>query len=137
MVFRGIVLRTGMRELARLGVIEVVREIVGGEVMTVETRSIETEVGTETGKGGETSIAMMIAMILALRERVTSGMEKGVVTIGMTGGEKSDIESDICSMLIRRFQEPWIFTKPNIGFPQAMRGADPYLETREIGAKVC
>src|SRR5271154_5698034 len=97
MIFREIVLRTGMRETARLGVIEVVREIVGGEVMMVETRSIETEVGTEIGKGGETSIAMMIAMIPALRERVTSGMEKGVVTTGMTGGEKSDIKSDVCS----------------------------------------
>ena len=123
MIFREIVLRTGMRETARLGAIEVVREIVGGEVMMVETRSIETEVGTETGKGGETSIAMMIAMIPALRERVTSGMEKGVVTTGMTGGEKSDIESDVCSMLICRFR---IFTKPNIGFPQAMREADSY-----------
>src|SRR5271155_4671625 len=102
MIFREIVLRTGMRETARLGAIEVVREIVGGEVMMVETRSIETEVGTETGKGGETSIAMMIAMIPALQERVTSGMEKGVVTTGMTGGEKSDIESDVCSTLICR-----------------------------------
>src|SRR5271163_1983260 len=108
MNFREIVLHTGMRERAGLGVIEVVREIVGGEVMMVETRSIETEVGTETGKGGETSIAMMIAMIPALRERVTSGMEKGVVTTGMTGGGKCDIESDVCSMLICRFQGLWI-----------------------------
>src|ERR1700722_4085316 len=126
MIFREIVLRTETRETARLGVIEVVREIVGGEVMMAETRSIETEVGTETGKGGETSIVMMIAMIPALRERVTSGMEKGVVTTRMTGGEKSDIESNFCSILICRFQGLWIFTKPNIGLPQAMRGVDPY-----------
>jgi hypothetical protein len=113
-----------MRETARLGVIEVVREIVGEEMMKVETRSIETEVGTETGKGGERSIAMMTAMIPALRERVTSGMEKGVVTTRrMTGGEKSDIESDVYPMAIG-FRGLWIFTKPNIWFPPAMRGAD-------------
>jgi hypothetical protein len=100
MIFREIALRTEMRETAHLGVIEVVREIVGGEVMMAETRSIETEVETETGKGGETSIVMMIAMIPVLRERVTSGMEKGVVTTRMTGGEKSDIESNFCSILI-------------------------------------
>ena len=99
MIFREIVLRTGMRETARLGVIEVVREIVVGGMGMVETRSIENEVGTETEKGGETSIVMMIVTIPVLRERVTSGMEKGVVTTRrMTGGEKSDIEADVCSM---------------------------------------
>jgi hypothetical protein len=41
---------------------------------------------------------MMIVMIPALRERVTSGMEKGgVTTRTMTGGEKSDIELDVCN----------------------------------------
>jgi hypothetical protein len=65
----------------------------------VETKSIETEVGTETGKGGETGTAMTIVMIPVLRERVTSGMEKGEVTTGMTGGEKSVIESDVWPMV--------------------------------------
>ena len=93
MIFRGIVLRTGMRETAHPGVIEVVREIVGGGMVMVETKSIETEVGTETGKGGETGTVMTIVMIPVLRGRVTPGIEKGEATTRMTGGEKSDIES--------------------------------------------
>src|ERR1700761_4320734 len=98
MVFRELVLRTGVRETARLGVIEVVREIVGGRMVMVERKSIETEVGTETRKGGETGTAMTIVMIPVRRERVTLGMGKGEVTTRMTGGEKSDIESDVWPM---------------------------------------
>src|SRR4051794_26066925 len=88
-----------MREALLLGVIEVVRGTVGGEMMVVEKRNIETEVGTEKGIRDETITVMKIVTTLAFREKAVTGMERGVGTIGMMrDGEKSDIELEMCFM---------------------------------------
>jgi hypothetical protein len=101
MTFRGAVRRTGMREMARLVVIEVAQGTAGGGMMIVETRVIETEVMTETEIGGATSIAMMIDMILALRGRAVIELAKGMDTTKMMkGGKKSDIELHECFKIL-------------------------------------
>lgn len=93
MLSRGPLLRNGAREMARLAAIEVDQGTVGGEMMTVGTTNIGTEVVTESETEGMTSTETMIAMIPALRERAGIEMGKRTDTIKiMTGGGKNDIE---------------------------------------------
>ena len=79
--------------MARLAAIEVDQGTVGGEMVTVGTTNIGTEVVTESETEGVTSTETMIAMIPALRERAGIEMEKRTDTRKiMTGGGKNDIE---------------------------------------------